>query len=92
MSIMTARATTRGSFCLTFDEPLDWDRFNPWLMAVRASWGDRLLRVKGVLNVAGESQPLVIHGVHRTFHPPTLLTRWPDEDRATVEASWAQMN
>jgi len=93
-----------GSFCLTFEEPLDWDRFNRWLMAVRASWGDRLLRVKGVLDVVGESQPLVIHGVHRTFHPPTLLARWPDADRrsrlvfitrdldrTTVEASWAEM-
>lgn len=93
-----------GSFCLTFEEPLDWDLFNRWLMAVRAAWGDRLLRVKGVLNVAGESQPLVIHGVHRTFHPPTLLARWPgddrrsrlvfitrDLDRAEVEASWAEM-
>jgi G3E family GTPase len=93
-----------GSFCLTFEEPLDWDLFNRWLMAVRATWGDQLLRVKGVLNVAGESQPLVIHGVHRTFHPPTLLARWPgddrrsrlvfitrDLDRAEVEASWAEM-
>jgi G3E family GTPase len=93
-----------GTFCLTFEEPLDWDRFNRWLMAVRASWGDRLLRVKGVLDVVGESQPLVIHGVHRTFHPPTLLARWPDADRrsrlvfitrdldrATVEASWMEM-
>ena len=93
-----------GSFCLTFDEPLDWDRFNRWLMAVRASWGDRLLRVKGVLNVVGESQPLVIHGVHRTFHPPTLLARWPDDgrrsrlvfitrdlDRAAVATSWDEM-
>jgi G3E family GTPase len=94
-----------GSFCLTFEEPLDWDRFNRWLMAVRASWGDRLLRVKGVLDIVGEDQPLVIHGVHRTFHPPTLLARWPDAlrrsqlvfitrdlDRATVEASWAEMD
>ena len=93
-----------GSFCLTFDEPLDWEYFNRWLMAVRASWGDRLLRVKGVLNVVGESQPLVIHGVHRTFHPPTLLARWPDGDqrsrlvfitrdldRRSVEESWEEM-
>ena len=93
-----------GSFCLTFEEPLDWDHFNRWLMAVRASWGDRLLRVKGVLNVVGEDQPLVIHGVHRTFHPPTLLARWPDAerrsrlvfitrdlDRESVEESWKQM-
>jgi G3E family GTPase len=90
-----------GSFCLTFDEALEWDRCNRWLMAVRAAWGDRLLRVKGMLNIVGETQPLVIHGVHRTFHPPTLLARWPDDDhrsrlvfitrdldRATVEASW----
>jgi G3E family GTPase len=94
-----------GSFCLTFDEPLDWERFNRWLMGVRAVWADRLLRVKGVLNVVGESQPLVIHGVHRTFHPPTLLARWPDDDRrsrlvfitrdldrATVETSWRDMD
>lgn len=71
---------------------------------VRASWGDRLLRVKGVLDVVSERQPLVIHGVHRTFHPPTLLARWSDDDRrsrlvfitrdpdrATVEASWTEM-
>src|SRR5262249_54071943 len=70
-----------GSFCLTFDQPLDWERFNRWLMGLRAVWGDQLLRVKGVLDVAGESQPLVLHGVHRTFHPPTLLAKWPDGER-----------
>jgi G3E family GTPase len=93
-----------GSFCLTFEEPLDWTVFHRWLSAVRANWADRLLRVKGVLNVAGESQPLVIHGVHNTFHPPTTLAAWPDDDRRSrlvfitrdlsremVEASWRQM-
>lgn len=92
-----------SSFCLTFDRPLDWDFFHLWLGAVRASWGDKLLRVKGVLDVAGEDQPLVIHGVHRTFHPPTLLARWPDAERRStivfivrdlsreeVEASWRE--
>ena len=92
------------SFCMTWDQPLDWDVFNRWLSAVRASWADRLLRVKGVLNVAGEDQPLVLHGVHHVFHPPTLLARWPDDDRRSrlvfitrdlartdVEASWQQM-
>jgi G3E family GTPase len=93
------------SFCLTWDAPLDWDAFHGWLAAVRANWADRLLRVKGVLNVIGEDQPLVIHGVHHVFHPPTLLARWPDDDRrsrlvfitrdlarADVEASWQQMS
>ncbi|HEX2886913.1 GTP-binding protein [Vineibacter terrae] len=93
-----------ASFCLTWDTPLDWDVFNRWLSLVRASWADRLLRVKGVLNVAGEDRPLVLHGVHHVFHPPTLLAGWPDDDRrsrlvfitrdlphADVEASWQQM-
>jgi G3E family GTPase len=93
-----------GSFCLTFDEPLDWEPFHLWLAAVRGNWADRLLRVKGVLNVVGESRPLVIHGVHNTFHPPTTLAAWPDDDRRSrvvfitrdlsreaVEASWQQM-
>lgn len=92
------------SFCLTWDTPLDWDTFHRWLAAVRGNWADRLLRVKGVLNVIGEDQPLVVHGVHHVFHPPTLLARWPDDDRrsrlvfitrdlarADVEASWQQM-
>ncbi len=92
------------SFCLTWEQPLDWGVFHRWLSAVRANWADRLLRVKGVLNVTGEDQPLVLHGVHHVFHPPTLLARWPDDDRrsrlvfitrdlarADVEASWQQM-
>jgi G3E family GTPase len=94
-----------GSFCLTFDAPLDWDAFHRWMAAVRANWADRLLRVKGVLDVAGENRPLVIHGVHDTFHPPTLLAAWPDGPRRSqvvfiardlarteVEASWRAMN
>jgi G3E family GTPase len=39
------------------------------------------LRLKGVLNVAGEDGPLVIHGVQHVFHPPVALPRWPDQDR-----------
>ena len=93
-----------GSFCLSFHEPLEWAQFNAWFSAVRASWGEQLLRVKGVLDIVGESQPLVIHGVHRTFHPPTLLAAWPagrrrsdivfitrDLTREMVEESWRIM-
>jgi G3E family GTPase len=90
-----------ASCALIFDAPLDWTLFAGWLEALRAEWGDRLLRVKGILNVAGEAAPLVIHGVHRVFHPPVQLARWPDADRrsrivfilrglsrAEIEQSW----
>jgi G3E family GTPase len=69
------------SVAFALDRPLDWMMFNTWLTRVRRTWSDSLLRVKGILHVAGETGPLVIHGVHDTFHPPTRLPDWPDDDR-----------
>lgn len=92
------------SFGLVHDAPLDWGRFQRWLGALRVAHADKLLRVKGVLNVAGEAGPLVIHGVHDTFHPPVVLAQWPDDDRrsrlvlilrgldrADAEAGWRDL-
>ena len=45
--------------------------------------GANLLRVKGLLNVAGRPAPVVIHGVQHLFHPPVELEAWPDADRRT---------
>ena len=67
--------------CLTFAAPLEWDLVSRWLAALRHWRGADLLRVKGILNVAGEDAPLVVHGVHHVFHPPVRLTGWPDADR-----------
>jgi G3E family GTPase len=62
------------------------------------------LRVKGVLNVAGEAGPIVIHGVQHVFHPPVALHHWADGervsrlvmivrdlDRQTIEAGWPML-
>ena len=69
------------SLCLTADAPLDWARFHDWLGWLRLADGERLLRVKGVLNVIGEEGPVVVHGVQHIFHPPVSVPRWPDDDR-----------
>jgi G3E family GTPase len=69
------------SLCLTAEAPLDWARFHDWLGWLRLADGQRLLRVKGVLNVIGEEGPIVVHGVQHIFHPPVSLPRWPDGDR-----------
>jgi G3E family GTPase len=52
-----------------------------WLGELRRARGEDLLRVKGILNLAGEDAPVAIHGVHHVFHPPVLLAVWPDDDR-----------
>jgi len=69
-----------ASFCLVFDHPLAWHTVVEWLELLLASRGESLLRVKGLLNVAGRSRPLVIHGVQHVVYPPTELAGWPDGD------------
>jgi G3E family GTPase len=70
-----------AAFCMVEDQPIDWDRFHRWLGQLRAERGQDLLRVKGILNLAGEATPVAIHGVHHVFHPPVQLADWPDADR-----------
>ena len=39
--------------------------------------GANLLRIKGILNVAGSAGPVAIHGVQHLFHPPVELLPGP---------------
>ncbi len=71
------------AFCLTYDKPLDWERFNSWIEMLITLHGANILRIKGLLNVAEVDQPIVIHGVQHVFHPPVRLEAWPDDSRAT---------
>ena len=88
------------SFCLTYDQPLHWQGVGTCLEMLIGTRGESLLRVKGILNLVGQTRPVAIHGVQHLFHEPVLLERWPDGDprtsrivfitrdldRATVEA------
>jgi G3E family GTPase len=66
---------------LVFDEPLDWTMFGIWLTMLLHCHGTAVLRVKGILNVAGSDTPVAIHGVQHLVHPPLHLRAWPDADR-----------
>ncbi|WP_348767415.1 GTP-binding protein [uncultured Salinisphaera sp.] len=67
--------------CFTFDTPIDADRLEVWLQLMVSLMGERMLRIKGLIHIAGEPRPAVIHGVQHIFHPMTWLDAWPDEDR-----------
>ncbi|HWL83706.1 MAG TPA: GTP-binding protein [Roseomonas sp.] len=66
------------AFCLTYERPLPWDGLATWLEMLTATRGDAVLRVKGILDLEGQAQPVVIHGVQSVWHPPTLLPAWPE--------------
>jgi G3E family GTPase len=69
------------SFVVTMDMPIDWTGFGVWLTMLLNRHGDKILRVKGILNLIGEKRPVAVHGVQRLVHPPVHMKRWPDKDR-----------
>ena len=66
--------------CLVYDRPLDWRYFSPNLASLVSRHAEKLLRVKGILHVAGEPLPVVVHGVQHQFQRMRLQA-WPDGDR-----------
>jgi G3E family GTPase len=69
------------SFCLWFEAPFTWDTLSAAIDMLTALRGPDLLRVKGIVNVAGEAGPIAIHGAQHVFHPPVKLASWKDDDR-----------
>ena len=69
------------SFHLVFENPLDWTAFGIWLTMLLNRHGERVLRIKGILNVAGSQTPLCVNGVQHLVHPPFHLERWPTSNR-----------
>ncbi len=72
-----------STFTLVRDEALTFTQLSRWLVLLGELGGDDLLRVKGLVDVAGRPGPAVVHGVQRLVHVPTVLDAWPSEDRRT---------
>ncbi len=71
------------SFVWTRPEPCAWEDVESALDTLVELRGSRILRMKGLVNVAGEPGPRAIHAVQHTIYPPARLAAWPDEDRRT---------
>jgi G3E family GTPase len=76
-----------STFCLTFDQPLVWSGVGLFLEMLLAIHGEKVLRVKGLLNLIGQERPVVVHGVQHTFHLPVILGAWPREMSAALVSS-----
>jgi G3E family GTPase len=71
------------SFAWTREEPCPWDDVESALEALIELRGDRILRLKGLVHVAGEPGPRAVHAVQHTLYPPARLAAWPDADHRT---------
>src|SRR6185295_4603135 len=67
------------SLSLRVEGPIDWTVFGIWLTLLLHRHGDKVLRVKGLLNVSDALGPVVLHGVQHVIHPPVHLEEWPDD-------------
>lgn len=68
-----------SSFVVTFDHPVAWFGFAVGLGQVLSRHGAQLLRVKGLIKVAGVSRPQVIQCVQGVAYPSVSLAAWPKE-------------
>jgi G3E family GTPase len=72
------------AFTLTADAPIPASVLEMFVDLLRSLHGPKLLRLKGIVQIAEEpDQPVVIHGVQHVMHPPVRLEHWPDADRTS---------
>jgi G3E family GTPase len=71
------------SFVMRDQTPLIWPVFHRAIETLIALRGPDLLRIKGLLNLAGCRGPVVFQAVQHLIHPPVELAAWPDKDHAS---------
>jgi G3E family GTPase len=70
-----------ASFVIEQRQPIEWPAFSRAMETLIALRGPDLLRVKGLLDVAGCRGPVVVQYVQHLAHPPVELDSWPDQNR-----------
>ncbi|MDO9636441.1 MAG: GTP-binding protein, partial [Thiobacillus sp.] len=68
------------AFSVVLDAPLDRYGLQSALSMLTSFRAENLLRFKALVNLAGESQPVVLHGVQHVLYPEVKLDAWPDDD------------
>jgi G3E family GTPase len=69
------------TFSIATDKPIPASTIEMFLDFLRATHGPKLLRLKGIVQLAEEpDEPLILHAVQHIIHPPARLAAWPDDD------------
>lgn len=76
----TRHAANIEAHCLWLTDSVSWENLATWQQYMINRFGDRMLRVKGLLRIADDEAIVFIQGVQRVFHRPERLTTWPDQD------------
>ncbi|MBX3523344.1 MAG: GTP-binding protein [Xanthobacteraceae bacterium] len=70
------------AFSIATDTPIPLNTLEMFLDLMRSAHGDKILRMKGIVQLADDPErPVVFHVVQHLMHPPARLEAWPDADR-----------
>ena len=76
------------SFSIVQSEPVSFEAVTAFLDLLSATQGDRLLRMKAIVNCTqSPDNPIVLHGVRGYLHPPATLPDGPRAQRARPASS-----
>ena len=74
------RASNIRAFSFRPQGHVTWAGWSAWSRLVAAEFGDRLIRVKGLLRMEENGEIALVQGVQGVFHPPQRFRDWPDAD------------
>ena len=69
------------SFAVEYDEPIEALSLLSAVSQVQQTYGDSILRIKGILDLKGQEKPIVIHGVLGNLYPLSELREWPKDNK-----------
>ena len=69
-----------NSITLQFDKPLTWGSLMRILQRLMAKYGDKLVRVKGLIFDPSYDHPLLVQGAPSVLHPPAHLPARESDD------------
>lgn len=79
-----------SAFCFTATQPIEERAINMAIGALQQTFGTDLLRLKAIVEIAGQDSPTVFHAVQHLQSPPKRLADWPvgvDDTRIVVIAA-----
>ena len=70
-----------STFYLETTQSIQIHHLIAWIENLLETHGEKLLRLKGILDIEGSDKPVVVHGVQHIFHPLSTLSAWPHGER-----------
>ena len=78
-----AHGDSISTLSVVLDERLNWNGFATWVTLLLHRYGNRVLRIKGVLQTENIDRPIVFQTVQHLVHEPLHVEEWLGPDRRT---------